>query len=582
MSAQFRIAKTPLLAAFFCGAVLLGGCRSSAELAELPAEVCDTPPTPIASVQGDGERTPVAGQSVTVRGIATWIEPGQGVFIEELASDADPATSNALYLDSNHLATALVQGERIVVSGTVVELGDGPDTLTALTSISGMRVCERGVPLPLSEIRLPLDPGEREALEAMTVSFRQALAVTDVYRLNDGRIRLSASRILPAPTEVARPGSDARDQARRNRAASIHARLDTDDRQDYSVGATVMAAEGLLGNDGRYQQLWLREPLPYTPVVQYRNPPPEAGVTRIVSFNLHNYFNGDGRGSGFPTPRGAKTADEFERQRERTRAALRFLDPHLVAVMELENDGFGPGSAADDLLGDLRQATGMEWAVVDALGGPVGTDAITVGLFYRTDRLQPIGPGRVLASQPFQYHNRQPLAQAFLEADSGKSFLVTVNHLKSKGSCPDDGPDADQRDGQGCWNPTRTEAAEGMATWVRRLADDLADGRALIVGDMNAYRMEDPIQAIIESGYKDLTASTGLRLEYSYVFAGQAGTLDYAFASEELKPLVRSARILNINAGFPRGRELEFPWLGSSDHDPVVVDLQLTPPRAIR
>ena len=119
-----------------------------------------------------------------------------------------------------------------------------------------------------------------------------------------------------------------------------------------------------------------------------------------------------------------------------------------------------------------------------------------------------------------------------------------------------------------------------MTRWADQLARDLTEGRALILGDLNAYRMEDPIQFMLESGYKDLTASTGLRQEYSYVYGGLAGTLDHAFASPAMAPLVRSGRIMNINAGYPAGVNLELPWLRSSDHDPVIVDLQLVPPGA--
>ncbi len=577
MQARNLSGKTPLLAAFFCSVLLLGGCRSPSDPGDLPAAACTSPTTPVAAVQGSGNASPSVGQALRVRGVVTWVDPLTGVFLEERASDADPATSNALFIDSPELAERVAQGEQLVVAGTVAELGEGPDTLTALTGIEAIRVCESGVPLPISESRLPLSGDDRESLEAMNVSFRQAMAVTDVYRLDRGQIRISANRILAAPTEVARPGEDARQQGAHNRSNTLYLNLAEDDEQAYSVGATVMAADGLMGHDGRYQQLWLRDALPFMPVTQYQNPEPQADEARIVSLNLHNYFNGDGRGGGFPTERGAKTPAEFNEQRARLRATIEFAQPQLIGVMELENDGFGSGSAAQDFLLDLRAATGSDWAAINPLGGPIGTDKITVGLFYRMDLFQPVGVAQVLASAPFQRLSRQPVAQVFRHLPSGQTLLIVVNHLKSKGSCPENGPNANKRDGQGCWSPARTEAARDMTSWASRLANDLAGGRALILGDMNAYRLEDPIQAIIEAGFRDLTASTGLRHEYTYVFAGEAGTLDYAFASGQLQPMVRSGRVLNINAGYPPGLPLELPWLRSSDHDPVVVDIRLRP-----
>ena len=113
-----------------------------------------------------------------------------------------------------------------------------------------------------------------------------------------------------------------------------------------------------------------------------------------------------------------------------------------------------------------------------------------------------------------------------------------------------------------------------MARWTQTLADQVSDGKALILGDMNAYRMEDPISTIIDSGFKDLKASSALRPEFSYMYRGVAGTLDYAFSSSRLRPHVSGAMILNFNSPFSRGMDLPLPWLMSSDHDPVLVDLR--------
>ncbi len=245
--------------------------------------------------------------------------------------------------------------------------------------------------------------------------------------------------------------------------------------------------------------------------------------------------------------------------------------------MELENDGFGPRSAARDFTRDLESATGRTWAVASPDDRPVGSDQVTVGIFYRPDLLQPKGPAALLATPPFNEFSRVPVAQWLEHTDTGVNFLVVVNHFKSKGSCPEDAsdPDADQGDGQGCWNLTRVESAERLTAWVRDLVNESESGNVLILGDMNAYRMEDPVRALVEAGFKDLTAPREGQFGYSFVFRGQAGTLDYAFASAELAGRVRDARALNVNAAYQRGVNLDIPWLGASDHDPVVVDLRL-------
>jgi predicted extracellular nuclease len=576
-SRRANFPKAPLSAAFFCSLALLAGCQSAATLHELPVAACEDPVTPVAAVQGEGEVSPLSGQAVTIRGVVTLTLAGQGLFLQERLSDLSPTTSDGLYVASGDLAGILAAGDQVVVSGAVTEIGEDQDTLTALRPVTGYRVCERNIPLPISDARLPLSSAEREALEGMNILMQQSLAVTDVYGLRDGQLRLSMNGILPEPTEVARPGEDARRQAQENRRSSMDVALLPGDPRPYAVGATVMAATGVLGHDGRGLRLTLREPLASMPKPVYRTDPPAGDDVRVLGLNLHNFFNGDGAGGGFPSPRGAASAAEFEQQRARLKALVGHAQPHLLGVMELENDGFGPRSAASDFVADLRN-TGGDWSVINPTNQPIGGDAITVGIFYRADLLDPEGAAMLLTAPPFERGSRVPLAQWFVHRATGDVFLVVVNHLKSKGGCPTDGPNADRRDGQGCWNPARLEAARHMTGWVKRLMEEAGRDKVLILGDLNAYRMEDPVRAVIEAGFRDLTASSGLSFEYSYVYRGEAGTLDYAFASSSLAPLVRNARYLNVNAAYPPGMALEYSWLRSSDHDPVLVDLRFRQP----
>jgi predicted extracellular nuclease len=207
--------------------------------------------------------------------------------------------------------------------------------------------------------------------------------------------------------------------------------------------------------------------------------------------------------------------------------------------------------------------------VADDTGG----DRITVGLFYRSDMLEAIGPAQTLTGGEFE-KSRQPQAQLFQQLPDGEKVLVVVNHLKSKGSCPDSGADMNQRDGQGCWNPVRLASAKRMAAWARNVALAGGTDNILILGDMNAYRNEDPIVAIRDAGFTELMDDEQGEV-YSFVFRGQRGTLDFAFASQELLEYVQGALIWNVNAAFPANVDLPKPWLRFSDHDPVVIDLVL-------
>ena len=74
--------KTPLIAAFFCGAIL-ADCQPHQSDSENTFTQCASEATPIASVQGDGVESPLLGRSVTVQGIVTLVENGRGLYLEE-------------------------------------------------------------------------------------------------------------------------------------------------------------------------------------------------------------------------------------------------------------------------------------------------------------------------------------------------------------------------------------------------------------------------------------------------------------------------------------------------------------------
>ena len=166
------------------------------------------------------------------------------------------------------------------------------------------------------------------------------------------------------------------------------------------------------------------------------------------------------------------------------------------------------------------------------------------------------------------------MAQVFQAASSDQQALIVANHLKSQGSCPDAGENARQGDGQGCWNPMRVASAIKMSAWTKSQAVSAGTENILILGDLNAYRMEDPIFAMRDAGFTELMDDRQNPV-YSFVYRGQYGSLDYAFASAALLDKIDKAFIWNVNAGYPGKLSLPQTWMRFSDHDPVVVDILL-------
>ncbi len=563
--------------------VLVAACGTPDEsgpaappLRQLSALFCTAEPTPIAGIQGSGAQSPRPGTSVFIRGIVTWAVPGTGFYLEEILSDSDPQTSDALYVDSAPLSERFRAGDEVALAGNVAELGQQPHSLTALTQIEGYRRCAQDQPLPLHDVGLPLNTEQREALEGMRIQVRQDLAVTDVYSLvSNGRFGVSLEHPLRAPTEYRLPGPAAVAAAKRNRERRLNLVFPgSGGPQDIdAVGDRVFDLSGVLTQaSGRYEVI-------LESIAASDNPGgvpklPQKAALRVVGFNLENYFNGDGAGGGFPGLRGARSLEAFQEQRRRLLAAVQQSAADVLALTELENDGFGPASAIQDLAAGLNSAGASNaWQAV-VVEGYAASGPIRVGILYRADVVAPAAPAEVLTGPLFTELSRPPVAQLFTHRQSGEKLLIAVNHLKSKGRCPAGGPDADQSDGQGCWNQSRLDAAVRVHEWMSQLAQQYDVNKQLMLGDFNAYRLEDPITRLKALGWQDAVEVFSSSPYYSYNYRGELGSLDYAFFSPALTDRLAWAGVWHINSGYP-----EYPpgypagVFRSSDHDPVVVDI---------
>ncbi len=116
----------------------------------------------------------------------------------------------------------------------------------------------------------------------------------------------------------------------------------------------------------------------------------------------------------------------------------------------------------------------------------------------------------------------------------------------------------------------------------------------MIVGDLNSYAMEDPMVALETAGYTNLETYYVGANAYSYVFSAQAGSLDHSMANASLFGQVSGATTWHINADEPTVLDYNTEFksggqIGSlfnpdafrtSDHDPLLIGLNLTPAAA--
>jgi len=385
--------------------------------------------TAIASVQGSRPKSPLLDQQVTIQGIVTLALHGEGMYVEEPESDSDTSTSNAIFVKTDHLPADIEPRSWISAHGTVTEIPKGRNSLTALTNVTEITLCSSGTALPFTNFPLPLNGFEREAFEGMRIRMNGSLTVSDTYQFARGGFSISGNGVQFVGTEVTAPGTQAYKYRQKNQNFSLAASLPEDAPGPalLTTGSSVSNVTGILVHDARNLRLALQSMDSEAPSAFTTPAHAGAGEIRVVGMNLLNFFNGDGKGGDFPTPRGAKTTEEFDEQSQRLGAAIGVLNPHVLAVMELENDGFGARSAAADFIALAEDATGGSWQVARPAGNDTGGDKITVGLFYRDDLLATVGSARTLTGPEFR-KSRQPMAQVFKQRNSDGKVLVVVNH----------------------------------------------------------------------------------------------------------------------------------------------------------
>ncbi|GIX32413.1 MAG: nuclease [Lysobacterales bacterium] len=557
---------------------------------------CGAPALPLAEIR---QRVlSASAEPVEVEGIVSGdFTSGLGGFFIEPESAEGPG----LFVLGDPAAKPLAPGEKVRVRGRPARLPPEMFERFALVEVEAIVRCGTTKAAPLTLSAPPADP---EALLGRRVRIPGPLFLAGQARIaSHGELVVAFGEERPfQPTELFPPGDAARAFAERQQRRMLvldDGRMGppegglpwywTAEPKALRTGGLLFGLEGVIdrGEEGFTLRL-SASPERIEAAARPGPPAREPEALRVIAFNLENFFNGDGRGGGFPTPRGAADSPGFERQAAKLLAALKALDGDLLILSELENDGYEENSAIAELTRRLNAGVedAKRYQFVRISGARLGEDEIAVGILYRPARLEAIGQPAFLERAEFARGlSRVPLAASFRSRAGELSFTAVAVHLKSKGSCPQSpGPDADQGDGQGCWNAARSAAMRALLDWVR--GDPTGSGVTawLIAGDFNAHGEEEPLAIARQAGALDaLRATAGSMQLYSYVFRGLSGRLDHIVLSPELAPALRGAGVWHINADEPAllGHAGAFAEeetaYRSSDHDPVWIELGDSP-----
>ncbi len=542
---------------------------------------CLAAQTPICTIQGTGASSPLQGQSVTTTGIITAIFSGtgtlQGWFLEDPDCDANPATSNGIFVYQPN-ASGIAVGQRVSVTATVTEF----QGLTELTSVTNRTVIGSGTVTP-TNVNLPIASlNDWERYEGMLLRFPQDLVVTG----NDswaqyGEVLLAPQRLY-SPTNAIDPNDAApsgNTTSGSSNAPAINAQADWNSRASIllddgrttsyatpypliDAAGTLRCGSGITGLTAVMHYAFSSYRLiPAGTVSIQHNPRPPApsfgGGLRMAAYNVHNFYTTLGSS-------GAATAEELNRQRTKLVAALQGLNADVIGLCEIQNNA----TAWTDLLGALNAAVG-----VGTYEGVVYSDPGTFtrsAIFYKPSVVQLVTPTYGINNSTFE---RAQITQGFRIGPTGGRFLFSMVHLRSKLCDNATGSNLDQGDGQGCYNARRRSQAQELLTHWSSLRGITGIEAQVAMGDFNANTQEDPLDALRAGGLIDLLPADA----YSFRFQERFGALDHAFCTPLFNQAVVGASTWAINSDEPPA--LDYPFAAnyqpnafrSSDHDPVVV-----------
>lgn len=628
MPAPRAVVTTTASLALVLGLAVTGPATASAAVPARGAPAQAEPGTVrIHDVQGTTRLSPFAGQTVAgVPGIVTALRTTgttRGFWFQDPAPDADPRTSEGLFVFTGSTSPTVAVGDDVLVDGTVTEFRAGgaasAQTVTELTR-PVVTTLVRGVALPTAEVltttsvpqtytaspggdieRQPLEP-TRDALDFEESREGMRVAVTDARVVGPttafGELWVTTK---PAQNPTIRGGTAYDSYADPNSgrlkveslaspvpAATVGDRLagTTTGVLDYeSFGGYTLAATALgdLVRGGT------------TPEVTRRSAPGEIAV---ASYNVENLDPGDP----------AEKVDALARQIVTDLAA-----PDVLALEEVQDDN-GPTNDAvvtDDvtltrLVDAVAAAGGPRYAfrsvdpTDDTTGGEPGGNTRNAFLFdpvrvtFRdrpggtaTSGTEPLprrtpfdpivsaSPGLVDPANPAWNASRRPLVGEFESRRTRLPFLVVANHFTSKGG--------DQPLHGRFQPPARTSEVQrnAQAEVLRGFLDRIdVSSRFLptpviVTGDFNDFPFSRTLQILTERRANtglpspfvgppvNLMAQRPANDRYSYVFDGNSQAIDHILVADVRNP---DHDVVHVNAEFPTQ---------ASDHDPQVLRFRL-------
>ncbi|MEU2262314.1 endonuclease/exonuclease/phosphatase family protein [Streptomyces sp. NPDC019645] len=603
-----RSAAVAAVVASALAAGLLAGSSSAAADAENAA-------VRVHDIQGTTRTSPLVGRQVAdVEGIVIGVRTygsSRGFWIQDPQADADPATSEGLFVFTGSTPT-VATGDAVKVSGTVGEfvpggLNSGNQSITqiskpAVTVVSSgnalpapVTITARSVP---SAYAPEGDPAAGNSINALPLRPR-AYALDYYESLEGSNVRIGTSRVVGATDPYSELWVTVKPW------------------ENPTVRGGARYGSYTSQNTGRLQIQSL------VPVAQ--QPFPKANVGDVLSGTTEGPLDFNQFGGYTLTARTLGTVQDRGLERERARQERRgelsvatynvenldpsdpqekfdalaaavvdnLATPDIIALEEIQdntgakNDGV---VAADQTVRKFTEAIvaaggpAYDFRSVDPEdnkdGGEPGGNIRQVFLFNPervsfTDRAGgtataatavvrekgraalTLSPGRVDPANAAWENSRKPLAGEFVFR--GRTVFVIANHFGSKGG--DEGLTSHHQPPARSSEAKRLLQAQTVNVFVKDILKAQCNADVVVLGDINDFEFSETTKALTAGGALYPAIKSLPRAErYSYVYQGNSQVLDQILTSPSIDDF--SYDSVHVNAEFADQ---------NSDHDPQVL-----------
>jgi uncharacterized protein len=579
--------------------------------------------TPIHDIQGNNTDSPKVGESVTTTGIVTLLKTGSnagsgtanGFFIQDPVADADPNTSEGIFVFTSTLPTVAV-GDSVRVSGTVAEFNG----LTELTA-PGVVVLSTGNALPtavtldstiLSPTAAPTQP-QLEKYEGMRMTGTLTTVAPNDNFFDVDAVLSAVSRpmrepgipvsenVPPDPTSGTPDANIPRwDENPERIKVDTNGRAGSPNTPYTSLTTFTNVAGPLDYSFGEYRlvadaTITAGVGMPITSVG-----PPEDSEFTVASYNIENFDN----------------SSAVQRQKAAGTIRTLLFNPDIIGTIEIDDlahlEALGDQVNADTASDPEPTQYEAYLSEGNAEGG--GDVNQNVGFLVNTARVQVNSVTQERKAETYTppggtttfLHDRPPLVLDAVVDPSGANpqhVFVVVNHLRSF-LCIDadvDAAEAAQCSGGAADGPRVRAKRQAQAESLADLLNDLQTANpgvpVISVGDYNAFEFnngyDDPVSVIkgnptpddqivvdqspdlVEPNFVNLIDTLPPLGRYSFVFEGTPQALDHHIVNAAARTRNTRTLIARVNADFPEAPASAFATNAAtlarnSDHDPVV------------